>query len=162
MVVAKNSNATIRQRYRPITVEFISVECLRVDHYRPNYCNVVNNANVCFIFSARPAQSRFERVSFGIRLDPIPTQTTPAPNHARRLACSGSTPPVGMNFSPGNRGLMALRNPVPVRCQETASPAMRRSSPPLKSPSASCSPGSRGCRPTGNTPQSRDPLRGKR
>ena len=43
----------------------------------------------------------------------MPTHMTPASNQDCRLACSGSTPPVGIKRMPGNSGLMALTKPGP-------------------------------------------------
>src|SRR3546814_1418619 len=52
-------------------------------------------------------------LSFGKRLDPMPTQVAPALNHFARFSAVGSTPPVTMMLVQGMGPLIALMKPGP-------------------------------------------------
>src|SRR5690554_7150029 len=66
-----------------------------------------------FTLAVSPAKSPFSRSSLGKRLEPIPTQVTPALNQPLRLASEVSTPPVGIMFVQGIGPLTAFTKEGP-------------------------------------------------
>src|SRR5690554_7939502 len=63
--------------------------------------------------AVRLAKSPLSRSSLGKRLEPIPTQVTPALNQPLRLASEVSTPPVGMMLVQGMGPLTAFTKEGP-------------------------------------------------